>query len=115
MCIRDSHWCVEQADRVGPRCAELIDTMLRDRVSERLRAAQGVLQLGKRFGRERLEAACARAMDHGSAHYRTVKTILTTGADQQPPLETNTPAAYRSARFARSAAELFDPPSTTLH
>lgn len=112
---RDRHWCVEQAGRIGPRCAELIDTMLRDRVSERLRAAQGVLQLGRRFGRERLEAACARAMDHGSAHYRTVKTILATGADQQPPLETSTPAAYRSARFARSAAELFDPPGTTLH
>ena len=100
---------------MGPRCAELIEALLTDRISERLRAAQGVLQLGKRFGPARLEAACARAMDHGSAHYRTVKTILSTGADQQPPSQTHTPAAYRSARFVRSAAELFEPPSPTLH
>ncbi|WP_288062070.1 hypothetical protein [Thiomonas sp.] len=98
---------------MGPRCAELIEALLSDRISERLRAAQGVLQLGKRFGQERLEAACARAMDHGSPYYRTVKTILATGADQQPPIETHTPSAYRSARFVRSAAELFEPPGGT--
>ena len=112
---RDRHWCVQQAGKVGPRCTELIEALLSDRVAERLRAAQGVLQLGKRFGHARLEAACARAMDHGSPHYRTVKTILGTGADQQPPIDDTTPAAYRSARFARSAAELFEPPGTTLH
>ncbi len=111
----DRHWCVQQAGKVGPRCVELIETLLSDRISERLRAAQGVLQLGSRFGRERLEAACARALDHGSPHYRTVKTILATGADQQPAIAADTPAAYRSARFVRSAAELFDPPSATLH
>ncbi|WP_275761190.1 IS21 family transposase [Ralstonia pseudosolanacearum] len=111
----DRHWCVQQAGKVGPRCAELIETLLSDRISERLRAAQGVLQLDRRFGRERLEAACARALDHGSPHYRTVKTILATGADQQPAIVADTPPAYRSARFVRSAAELFDPPGATLH
>ena len=112
---RDRHWCVRQAGKVGPRCAELIEALLADRISERLRAAQGVLQLAKRFGQDRLEVACARALDHGSPHYRTVKTILATGADQQPPSLTHTPAAYRSARFVRSAAELFEPVSPTLH
>jgi hypothetical protein len=113
---RDRHWCEEQAAQVGPRCLELIQTLLSDRISERLRAAQGVISLGKRHGANRLEAACARALAHGSAHYRTVKTILATGADTLPALDAaTTPATYRSTRFARSSAELFDTPSPTLH
>ena len=50
---------------------------------ERLRAAQGVLSLLKHYGPARLEAACARAMAHGSPYYRTVKTIMATGADRR--------------------------------
>ncbi len=36
------------------------------------------------------------------------------GADQQPMATPETPAAYASARFTRTAAELFDA-GTTLH
>lgn len=112
---RDKHWCCHRAAEVGPHCAELVSRLLSDRVAERLRAAQGVLALGSRYGGTRLEAACERALAHGSAHYRTVKTILATGADKQPAATHETPAAYSSARFTRSAAELFDAPGTTLH
>ena len=104
---RDRRWCTTQAEVVGPRCAELIDRLLGERIAERLRAAQGVLALGKRYSAARLEAACERALAHDSAHYRTVKTILSTGADQQPLLAIHTPAAYTRARFTRSAADLF--------
>jgi transposase len=104
---RDRHWCLRQAEVVGPRCRELIDTLLGDRIVERLRAAQGVISLGPRYGNARLEAACARALAHDSAHYRTVKSILVTGADAEPPLKPQTPAVYTKARFARSAASLF--------
>jgi transposase len=111
---RDRRWCVQQAQAVGARCVELIERLLSDRIAERLRAAQGVIALGERYGAVRLEAACTRALLHDSAHYRTVKTILATGADLQPMAEPQTPAAYARARFVRSAAELFDTPST-LH
>ena len=97
--------------------------LLTDHIAERLRAAQGVISLGKRYGAARLEAACARALAHDSPHYRTVKTILSTGADQLPLDEPQTPKAYASARFARSAAQLFgtaelfaiDTPTATVH
>ena len=104
---RDRQWCLWQAEVVGPRCRELIDGLLGDRIVERLRAAQGVISLGPRYGNARLEAACARALAHDSPHYRTVKSILITGADAQPPLKPQTPAVYTKARFARSAASLF--------
>ena len=86
-CVRqwcDRQWCVRQATAVGPRCAELVGLLLGDRVAERLRAAQGILGCAKTYGSARLEAACERALGHDSPHYRTVKTILATGADQPP-------------------------------
>jgi transposase len=104
---RDRSWCASQAQAIGPRCAELIQRLLGDRIAERLRAAQGVLAMAKRYGAARLEAACQRALAHDSAHYRTVKTILATGADQQALIEPHTPAAYAATRFTRSAADLF--------
>jgi transposase len=111
---RDKRWCLARAADVGPQCVELIARLLGDRVSERLRAAQGVLALGTRYGAVRLEIACERALLHDSAHFRTVKTILSTGADLTPMPEPETPAAYRAARFTRTSAELFDA-DPTLH
>jgi transposase len=105
---RDKGWCVQQARRIGARCTEFIERLLSDRIAERLRAAQGVIALGSRYGAQRLEAACARALAHDSVYYRTVKTILASNADLQPLAEATTPAAYGRARFVRSAAELFD-------
>lgn len=112
---RDRRWCAAQAQAVGPRCAELIERLLGDRVAERLRAAQGVLALAKRYGAPRLEAACERALAHDSAYYRTVKTILASGADLQPLAQPHTPAAYGRTRFTRSAADLFGAEPGTLH
>ena len=112
---RDRQWCVKQATAIGPRCAELVTLLLGDRIAERLRAAQGVIGCAKAYGSARLEAACERALGHNSPHYRTVKSILATGADQQPLIEPETPAAYGRARFARSAADLFGTDPATLH
>ena len=116
----DRRWCERHAAAVGPRCAELMNLLLSDRIAERLRGAQGVISLGKRYGAARLEAACARALAHGSAQYRTVKTILATGADLQPLEDPQTPPTYARARFVRSAASLFavspaDADPATLH
>lgn len=107
---RDRRWCATQARTVGPSCTALIERLLGDRVAERLRAAQGVLAMAARYGSARLEAACQRALAHDSPHYRTVKTILASGADRQPLRDAHvhdTPAAYGRARFTRSAADLF--------
>lgn len=109
---RDRRWCDARAAEVGPRCAELVGRLLADRIAERLRAAQALLGLAERYGAPRLEAACTRALLHDSPHYRTVKTILATGADQQPMAQPDTPAAYARSRYTRTAAELFEP---TLH
>lgn len=104
---RDRAWVAAQAERIGASCVALIEHLLSDHILERLRAAQGVPALLKPYGAARLEAACARAMAHGSPHYRTVKTILATGADQRTDVPAPTPPAYGRTRFTRPACELF--------
>ena len=42
------------------------------------------MQLGRRYGDARLDAASARALAIGSCHYRTVKNILAAGQDRLP-------------------------------
>jgi transposase len=107
---RDRDWCLAQASAVGPACAELIERLLADRIVERLRAAQAVLRLAERYGNARLEAACTRALAHASPFYRTVKTILVNGYDQQPlPAELGSSTYAGNARFVREAASLFHP------
>jgi len=110
---RDRNWCLKQAAAVGPACSELIEQLLTDRVLERLRAAQGVIGLGQKYGAARLEAACSRALNHGSFQYRTVKHILARRFDEQPQFDATEPrGAYaRTTRFTRDALSLFTPKS----
>ena len=48
------------------------------------RSCMGIISLGKRFGKERLEAACERAMFIKGASYTTIKSILSNNLDQKP-------------------------------
>jgi len=106
----DRAWCLHHAREVGSACAEFVERLLADRILERLRAAQGVLRLRDTYGAARLEAACTRALFHASPYYRTVKTILAGGYDQQPLSAAEATHEHApGARFARSAQLLFDP------
>jgi len=118
----DRDWCLRQAQQIGAACHQLMQRLLSDRICERLRAAQGIVQLGARYGAMRLEAACQRALHHDSPYYRTVKSILSGGHDLVPVADTQTPEHYaQSTRFARDARSLFDadpnlnPQSDWLH
>lgn len=49
------------------------------------RACLGLLSLAKRYGKPRLEAACALALQIGTCQYRHVRDILANNRDQSPP------------------------------
>ncbi|HEU4326911.1 MAG TPA: IS21 family transposase, partial [Roseiflexaceae bacterium] len=79
---------VRWAQQTGPSVASLIETVLATRVhpQQGFRSCLGILRLGQRFGPERLEAACLRALSIGATSYRSVRSILETGLDQQSSL-----------------------------
>ena len=72
------------AQLVGEHTECVIDTLLRAQHVEETayRACMGLLQMGKRYGQDRLEAACKRSRELGSCTYSTVKTILKNGQDK---------------------------------
>ena len=77
-------WCLQQAEKVGEHCLELIEALFADKVLDKLRSAQGVIRLADKYGCNRLEAACARAIAHDTLTYVAVKSILKKGLDQEP-------------------------------
>jgi hypothetical protein len=81
---RTPAWCRRQAAEFGEAVGRLVGELLAGNALHHLRAAQGVLRLGDRYGPARLDAACARALAVGDGSYRTVKGILAAGTDAAP-------------------------------
>ncbi len=83
--MRDPQWCIKQADDIGPFCRALIDLLFSDRVLDNLRAAQGIVRFKNKYGKQRLESACRRALFYDNPRYQTVKTILVKELDYIDP------------------------------
>jgi transposase len=83
---------VRWATKTGPSTAALVQDVLESRPHPEhgYRACLGILRLGDRYGPERLEAACARALKIGGRSYRSVKSILEHGLDRAPLAEEQT-------------------------
>ncbi len=66
------------AEKIGPYTAEFITNLLdsRKHPEQSFRACLGVMQLGKSYTEERLEAACHRACFLQSYSYKSVESIL---------------------------------------
>jgi len=76
-----------QAGEIGRHTAALVEIILRERAhpEQGFRASIGILRLAKTFGRERLEAACSRALEIGSRSYSSVNSILKNNLDRRRP------------------------------
>jgi hypothetical protein len=85
--MRTPTWCRTRAAEIGPACVEVIAELLAVNALFRLRTAQGVLGLATKHSPERLDRACARAIDVGDPSYRTIKGILAAGAEDLPTPE----------------------------
>ncbi len=96
--------CRQQASEIGPATDEVVNGLLDHRPEDRLRTAGRLLRLKDRFGPERLETACARALCFDDAAYMTIKRILEEGMDLEELPVTDLPSP--AMIFARPAAEL---------
>lgn len=74
------------AESTGSATRALCEAILRERPhpEQGFRSCLGILRLGKRFGTERLEAACARANRAHARSYKHVESILQKGLDRTP-------------------------------
>ena len=87
---RHAEWTPERlvqwAARTGESTAALVAGIMerRPHPEHGYRSCLGIMRLSKRYGPERLEAACTRALALGSYNYRSVSSILAKGLDARP-------------------------------
>jgi transposase len=105
-------WSPERIQRwaqsIGPDTARLIDALFatRKHPQQAFRSCLGILKLGQRYGKERLEAACRRALPAGIRSYQGIKNILDANLDQlapdqAPPAPTPSHTNIRGATYYR--------------
>jgi len=77
---------VSWARQTGPATGELAEGILQSRPhpEQGYRSCLGIMRLGRRYGSERLEAACKRALTVRAFSYRSVESILKNGLDRHP-------------------------------
>ncbi|MAK49855.1 IS21 family transposase, partial [Marinobacter sp.] len=71
---------------IGPATLDVVQRQLKDRPHPEhgYRACLGLLNLSRRYSRDRLEQACSRALAINSASYQSITSILKQGLDQLP-------------------------------
>jgi hypothetical protein len=74
------------ANDIGSSTAHLIKTYLtrREYPEQSYRVCIGLLSLSKNYGKERLEAACSRAIATNVTSLKSIRLMLNKGLDQQP-------------------------------
>jgi transposase len=81
------------AGTIGPMTEELTRAILAERhhPEHGYRSCLGLFRLAKRYGHDRLEAACTRALGASARSYRHVESILKNGLDRAPALDAALP------------------------
>ena len=88
---RHADWTPEklrrQAAGIGPGTSTLVEVILRERThpEQGFRSCLGILRLARTHGRDRLEAACTRALEIGARSYTSVNSILRNNLDRRRP------------------------------
>ena len=101
---RTREGCLAQAAEFGPAVQQVVGHLLADPVLDRVHQAGKLLRLSEKYGSQRLDAACQRALDHDDPAYKTVKGILKHNLDQaDPAIAVQIPPANT---FSRPANEL---------
>jgi|SRR5665213_1465670 len=98
----------EEAQSIGQAAFQVVDQLLLERPVDRLRACMGIVRLAKKYGAQRVEGACSRALNYDNLGYGTIKRILKLGLDLTPSQEdlfTQGPMP-KTAAFARPLSEL---------
>lgn len=77
---------INWAETIGTSTKALAEAILAERrhPEQGYRSCLGILRLGKQYGKERLEAACARAFSVRARSYRHVESILKNNLDRIP-------------------------------
>lgn len=97
---------ISWASKSGPATGRVVTAILESKPhpEQGYRACLGIIRLGMKHGEVRLEAACRRAERLGACSYRSVRNILSSGADRLPLEETESVSTTPEHPNIRGAA-----------
>ncbi|MBE0418334.1 MAG: IS21 family transposase, partial [Coriobacteriia bacterium] len=75
-------WLAQTGPAAAAFAARVMDSFPHPELG--FRSCLGLIRLGSKYGEDRLEAACARALASGADRYRSVRSILESGLDAVP-------------------------------
>jgi transposase len=87
---------LREARATGDDISALVEVILRSRPhpEQGFRSCIGILGLRKRYGMERVDAACARALALGTRSYGSVAAILKHGQEQKKAVDPEQPSLF---------------------
>lgn len=103
LCRVDPQRLVRWAEQSGPATAGVLAHIPahRPHPQQGFRSCLGILRLAERYGTDRLEAACRRALRLNACRYKSLESILHRGLDRQAlpePTELSLPTAHDHLR-----------------
>lgn len=87
----DEEYFLEKGKSIGDNTLLVLKKIIASRqfTEQTYNACLGILRLKDKYGQERLESACKRALVGSSINYKTISNILSSGMDKQPFVEEN--------------------------
>jgi len=87
---------IEMAEEIGNNTRNVIEKVITNYlfVQQAYKSCEGIIRLSNKYGSERLEAACKRALQGSTVKYKIIQSILEKGLDQydaQLSIEFNIP------------------------
>jgi hypothetical protein len=78
---------IEKGTQIGSNTASAIGKILDQKIfiQQTYNSCLGILRLGRKYGSDRLEAACGRALKGYKVTYIGIKNILERNLDKVPP------------------------------
>jgi transposase len=90
------------ARSIGQSILEVVGSIISHRQIDGFRSARALLFLTRKYPKERVEAACRRAIFYDTPNYTSVKTILVKELDLKEPFNADSsPKTYLPFRYAR--------------
>lgn len=86
-----AEWTPERIERwalsIGPNVSRFVAQVMdgKQHPEQAFNSCMGVISLSRKYGEQRVEAACLRGLSFGARSYRNIKIILQKGLDQQAP------------------------------
>jgi len=86
---RDAESFITKAAAVGPNCTQAVKALLASFPHPEMgfRSCEGILRLGRQHGHQRLEVACMRCLESGTARYKYIEQMLSNRREHLGPAE----------------------------